>query len=391
MSAVVADQLPDDDTICALFGRLAAELGMTLRRRRNGRTTLVWPDGVRVDTWRDSYPYPRRLDRKDYEPAKRLLQIELLKLQREVKSTGGRVLILFEGRDAAGKGGTIRRFTENLNPRGARVVALDKPSEHEQGDNYLRRYLPHLPGAGELVMFDRSWYNRAGVERVMGFCPPDEYSRFLADAPEFERRLTEEGITVVKLWFSITRAEQLARFVRRHDDPVKRWKLSPIDLASLDKWHEYTRAKEAMFRHTDVPEAPWTIIKSNDKKRARLEAMRHVLSLLDYHGKNEQAVGTADPLIAGPAALVPELAGGLFEPVLTRPPDSEPAETAAGLAVPAAPPRSRRSAAASADPAHLVQRDAGGDPGVERLGAGDRNPHERVALLRDQPGQSLAL
>ncbi len=390
MSAVVADQLPDDDTICALFGRLAAELGMTLRRKKS-RTTLVWPDGVRVDTWRDGYPYARRLDRNDYEPAKRQLQIELLKLQREIKATGDRVLILFEGRDAAGKGGTIRRFTENLNPRGARVVALDKPSVHEQGDNYLRRYLPHLPRAGELVMFDRSWYNRAGVERVMGFCPADEYARFLADAPEFERRLTAEGITVVKLWFSITRAEQLARFLRRYDDPVKRWKLSPIDLASLDKWHEYTRAKEAMFRHTDVPEAPWTIIKSNDKKRARLEAMRHVLSLLEYQGKDEQAVGVADPLIAGPAALVPELAGGPFEPVLTRTPDGQPAAPAAGLAASAVPPRTRRRTAASADPADLVQRDAGGDPGVERLGTGDRNPHERVALLRNQPGQSLAL
>ncbi len=385
MTAVVADQLPDDDTISALFGRLAAELGMTLRQRKGGKTALVWPDGTRAATWRDSYPYGGRLARKDYEPAKRTLQIELLTLQREIKATGGRVLILFEGRDAAGKGGTIRRFTENLNPRGARVVALDKPSEHEQGDNYLRRYLPHLPGAGEIVMFDRSWYNRAGVEQVMGFCPADDYARFLADAPEFERRLVADGITVIKLWFSVTRAEQLARFLSRHDDPVKRWKLSAIDLASLDKWHEYTRAKEAMFRHTDVPEAPWTIVKSNDKKRARLEAMRHVLSLFDYVGKDEDAVGMADPLIAGPAALVPELAGGPFEPVLTRQPGAQVSELAA-----AATPRSRRRAATTADPAHLVQGDTGGDPGVQRLGAGDRNPHERVALLRNQPGESLA-
>jgi polyphosphate kinase len=380
VSAVVADQLPDDDTICALFGRLAAELGMTLRRRRNGRTTLVWPDGVRVDTWRDSYPYPRRLDRKDYEPAKRLLQIELLKLQRQIKATGGRVLILFEGRDAAGKGGTIRRFTEHLNPRGARVVALDKPSEHEQGDNYLRRYLPHLPNVGEIVMFDRSWYNRAGVERVMGFCPSDEYARFLADAPAFERQLVADGIKVVKLWFSITRAEQLARFLRRLDDPVKRWKLSPIDLASLDKWDEYTKAKEAMLRHTDVPEAPWTIIKSNDKRRARLEAMRHLLSLFDYQGKDTVAAGAVDPLIAGPAARMPELADGPFEPVL-----------AAAVAAPRTRPRARRRTAASADSADLVQRDASGDSGVEGLGARDRNPHERVAVLRDQPGESFAL
>jgi polyphosphate kinase len=414
VTAVAADQLPDDDTICALFGRLAAELGMSLRRRRNGRISLVWPDGVRVAAWRDGYPYSRRLARKDYEPAKRLLQIELLKLQREVKATGGRVLILFEGRDAAGKGGTIRRFTEHLNPRGARVVALDKPAEHEQGDNYLRRYVPHLPGAGEIVMFDRSWYNRAGVEQVMGFCPPAEYAGFLADAPEFERRLVAEGITVVKLWFSITRAEQLARFVRRHDDPVKRWKLSAMDLASLDKWHEYTKAKEAMFRHTDIPEAPWTIIKSNDKKRARLEAMRHVLSLFAYPGKDEQVVGRVDALIAGPAALLPELADGPFEPTLARAPakrtaagraaaggaatrraGAKPAAarrtgaepTTAGLA--GARPRASRRAAA--DPAYLVQSDAGGNTGVERLGSGDRDTHERITLLRDEPGQSLAL
>jgi polyphosphate kinase len=417
VTAVAADQLPDDDTICALFGRLAAELGMTLRRRRNGRICLVWPDGVRVAAWRDGYPYARRLARKDYEPAKRLLQIELLKLQREVKATGGRVLILFEGRDAAGKGGTIRRFTEHLNPRGARVVALDKPAEHEQGDNYLRRYLPHLPAAGEIVMFDRSWYNRAGVEQVMGFCPPEEYARFLADAPEFERRLVAEGIAVVKLWFSITRAEQLARFVRRHDDPVKRWKLSAMDLASLDKWHEYTKAKEAMFRHTDIQEAPWTIIKSNDKKRARLEAMRHVLSLFAYPGKDEQVVGRVDSLIAGPAALLPELADGPCEPALARAPAGRTAtrraaaggttrraaaggatrraaatrtsagRSAAGLA--AAGPRG--SSRPAADPAYLVQGDASGDTGVERLGPGDRDTHERITLLRNEPGQSLAL
>ena len=301
MTAVVAEQLPDAETICAQFARLAAELGLAVERRKNGRAVLVAADGTRIKPWREDYPYLARLDRNTYEPAKRQLQIELLKLQRWVKSSGSRILILFEGRDAAGKGGTIRRFTENLNPRGTRVVALDKPAAHEQGDNYLRRYLQHMPAAGEIVMLDRSWYNRAGVEQVMGFCQPEEYETFLHEAPVFERDLTADGIAVIKLWFSVTRAEQLRRFVNRHGDPVKRWKLSAIDLASLDRWDEYTRAKEAMFRHTDVAEASWTVIKSNDKKRARLEAMRHVLSLFDYADKDAAAIGQADPLIAGPA------------------------------------------------------------------------------------------
>ncbi len=299
MTAAVADQLPDTDTISAVLAKLAAELGLHIERRKSGQAVLAGPDGARIQAWREDYPYAKRLDHKAYEQAKSQLQIELLKLQRWVKASGGQILILFEGRDAAGKGGTIRRFTENLNPRGARVVALDKPAAHEQGDNYLRRYLPHMPGPGEIVMFDRSWYNRAGVEQVMRFCQQNEYATFLREAPGFERRLAAEGITVIKLWFSVSRAEQLLRFVRRNDDPVKRWKLSPIDLASLDKWDEYARAKEAMFRHTDVPEAPWTVIKSNDKKRARLEAMRHVLSRFDYEGRDDGAIGQADPLIAG--------------------------------------------------------------------------------------------
>jgi polyphosphate kinase len=299
VTAAVADQLPDTDTIGAVLVKLAAELGLHIERRKNGQAVLVGPHGERIQAWREDYPHTKRLDPKAYGRAKNQLQIELLKLQRWVKASGSQILILFEGRDAAGKGGTIRRFTENLNPRGARVVALDKPAAHEQGDNYLRRYLPHMPRPGEVVMFDRSWYNRAGVEQVMGFCQQDEYATFLREAPEFERQLAAEGITVIKLWFSVTRAEQLLRFVRRHDDPVKRWKLSPIDLASLDKWDQYTKAKEAMFLHTDVPEAPWTVIKSNDKRRARLEAMRYVLSRFDYDGKDERAIGRIDPLITG--------------------------------------------------------------------------------------------
>jgi polyphosphate kinase len=316
VTAVVADQLPDADAVYAVLARLAAELGLGIERRKSGKMVLVGPDGRRIQAWRENYPYPQRLGRKAYEPSKRKLQIELLKLQRTVKATGAKVLILFEGRDAAGKGGTIRRFTENLNPRGARVVALDKPAEHEQGENYLRRYLPHMPTSGEIVMFDRSWYNRAGVEQVMGFCRPDEYARFLLDAPPFERRLVADGIAVVKLWFSITRTEQLARFVSRQDDPVKRWKLSPVDLAALDKWDEYTTAKEAMFRRTDVPEAPWTVIRSNDKKRARLEAMRYVLTLFDYEGKDGGVVGHVDPLITGGVGPLPGLTAAESEPVL---------------------------------------------------------------------------
>jgi len=302
----MADQLPDAEAIRAKLEKLAAELGLKVTAKNGGGATLTWADGTSLEAWRENYPYAVRLRRKRYEPVKRSLQIELAKLQRSVKTSGQRLLIIFEGRDAAGKGGAIRRFTESLNPRGARVVALERPAEHEQGENYLRRYLPHLPAAGEMVLFDRSWYNRAGVERVMGFCHPDEYARFLDEVPEFERGLVADGITVIKLWLSITRAEQLRRFVGRLADPVKRWKISQVDLASLDRWHEYTQAKEAMFASTDLPEVPWTIVKANDKKRARLESMRHVLSLFSYDGKRPEVVGTPDPLIIGPVGALLE-------------------------------------------------------------------------------------
>ncbi len=281
--------------------KIAADLGMRVELGNDDRPALVRPDGTPAQTWREDYPYSRLLGRDAYRHAKRLLQIELAKLQRTVKNSGQRVLIIFEGRDAAGKGGTIRRFTENLNPRSVRVVALDKPTEHQQGANYLRRYAPHLPQPGEIVLFDRSWYNRAGVEAVMGFCPPGDYVRFLRDVPAFERELAAEGVIVIKFWFSVTRGEQLRRFVARLADPVKCWKLSPTDLASLDKWDDYTQAKQAMFRQTDVPEAPWIVIKSNDKRRARLEAMRYVLSVLDYPDKMLDAAGLPDPLITGPS------------------------------------------------------------------------------------------
>ena len=286
-----------------LLDELAAQLGYRIRRGR-GRPELVQRDGKVAETWRQDFPYRDRMPRAKYEKVKRALQIELVKLQHHVKASGTRLVIVFEGRDAAGKGGTIRRFSENLNPRGARIVALEKPTDREQTEWYLQRYIAHLPAAGEIVMFDRSWYNRAGVERVMGFCGPDEWLEFLREAPEFERMLARDGITLIKLWFSVSRAEQLRRFIRRQHDPVKRWKLSPIDLASLGQWDAYTDAKDAMFFYTDLPDAPWTVVKSNDKRRARLEAMRYVLSQVPYDGKNIQVVGQPDPLIVGPAPLL---------------------------------------------------------------------------------------
>jgi polyphosphate kinase len=291
-----------DGQVSELLDELAGQLGLRVRLSKH-RAVLVAPDGSRVQTWREDYPYKRRIGSRQYEEQKRALQIELLKLQRWTKDTGERILIVFEGRDAAGKGGTIKRFTENLNPRGARVVALEKPTEKEQTEWYLQRYIAHLPAAGEIVMFDRSWYNRAGVERVMGFCQPEECMEFLREAPEFERMLARDGITLIKFWFSVSRTEQLRRFVNRLTDPVKRWKLSPVDLASLDKWDEYTEAKESMFFFTDLAEAPWTVVKSNDKKRARLEAMRYVLGQFAYADKDEKAVGRPDPLIVGSPSL----------------------------------------------------------------------------------------
>lgn len=257
-----------------------------------------------VENWRkNEYPYKYLLSRRAYEKQKYSLQVELLKLQAWVKETGQRVVIIFEGRDAAGKGGTIKRFMEHLNPRGARVVALEKPSEHEKGQWYFQRYIQHLPAAGEIVLFDRSWYNRAGVERVMGFCSDEEYNQFMIQAPEFEKMLVQSGIHLVKFWFSVSQKEQKRRFNERKNHPLKQWKLSPIDMASLDKWGDYTIAKESMFFHTDTPEAPWIVIKSDCKKRARLNALRYVLHKLNYSKKNEVNIGSLDPLIQGRASL----------------------------------------------------------------------------------------
>ncbi|MDL9936951.1 polyphosphate kinase 2 [Gordonia sp. ABSL1-1] len=262
---------------------------------------LTLPERNVVDTWREDYPYQERMSRREYEVTKRHLQIELLKLQKWSKQNGQRHLFVFEGRDAAGKGGTIKRFNEHLNPRGARTVALEKPTEREATEWYFQRYVQHLPAAGEMVFFDRSWYNRAGVERVMNFCTPEQYSQFMQQAPAFEKMLVDDGIDLVKFWFSVTPLEQRTRFAIRQIDPVRQWKLSPMDLASLDKWDGYTDAKESMFASTDTDHAPWTVVKSNDKKRARINAMRHVLNLFDYDGKNHEFVGTPDPLIVGRA------------------------------------------------------------------------------------------
>jgi polyphosphate kinase 2 len=263
------------------------------------------PDLELAPDWREgAYPYKNLMARKTYEQQKYRLQVELLKLQAWVKETGQRVVILFEGRDAAGKGGTIKRFMEHLNPRGARVVALEKPSEVERGQWYFQRYIEHLPTRGEIVLFDRSWYNRSGVERVMGFCSDNEYDEFLRQAPEFERHLVRSGVRLVKFWFSVSREEQRRRFKERRAHPLKQWKLSPIDMASLDKWDDYTAAKEAMFVHTDTSDAPWTVIKSDCKKRARLNAMRYLLQRLPYANKDTAALGKVDPLLVGRASLV---------------------------------------------------------------------------------------
>lgn len=251
------------------------------------------------DAWKQGYPYDVRITRAEYEERKRELQVELLKFQAWVKDSGQRIVLIFEGRDAAGKGGAIKRFMEHLNPRGARVVALEKPTEKERSQWYFQRYVQHLPAAGEIVFMDRSWYNRAGVERVMGYCTPEDYHEFMRATPEFERMLVQSGISIVKFWFSVGRAEQIRRFTARKSDPVKRWKLSPTDLASLDKWQEYTEAKEAMFFYTDTGYAPWTVIKSNDKKRARLEAMRWVLRSFDYPDKDIELIGKPDNRIIG--------------------------------------------------------------------------------------------
>lgn len=262
------------------------------------------PNSLRHAFENGDYPYETRMGRRSYETQKAHLQAELLKVQLWAQETGQKFVLIFEGRDAAGKGGTIKRFTEHLNPRTARVVALNKPTDQERGQWYFQRYVQHLPTSGEMVLYDRSWYNRAGVERVMGFCEPHEYLEFMRETPELERMLVRSGIRLYKYWFSVTQGEQRARFASRETDPLKQWKLSPIDKASLDKWDDYTEAKEAMFFYTDTADAPWTVVKSDDKKRARLNCMRHFLNSLDYPGKDRHIAHAPDPLIVSTAQHV---------------------------------------------------------------------------------------
>ncbi len=275
--------------------------GYTVRDDHGSDPDLIDPGGSAVETWREDFPYPERMDRDEYEVEKYLLQIELLKFQYWLIDTKQRCVVVFEGRDAAGKGGTIKRFMEHLNPRAARVVALTKPTDTEIHQWYFQRYVRHLPTAGEIVLFDRSWYNRLGVERVMGFCTDDEYARHMRQTPRFEEMLVDSGISLTKLWFSVAPSEQRTRFAIRQIDPVRRWKLSPMDLESLDKWDDYTAAKEAMFTATDTDIAPWTTIRSNDKKRARINAMRFFLNQFDYEGRDPDVVFAPDPLIVSRA------------------------------------------------------------------------------------------
>ena len=276
-------------------------------------TALPIPDGLisddlraqialaaRKDLISPTYPYRTKLGREEYEAEKRLLQIELLQVQRWVTESKQRILLIFEGRDAAGKGGTIKRFMEHLNPRGSRIVALPKPTKLERGQWFFQRYIERLPTAGEMVFFDRSWYNRAVVEPVMGFCTPEEHQVFLRQAPRVEEMLVESGITLFKFWFSVSHEEQLRRFLSRSQDALKQWKLSPVDVESLGKWDEYTEVKRSMFMATDTDIAPWTVVRSDDKKRARLASMRYLLASLDYPDKNPDVIGVPDGRIVGP-------------------------------------------------------------------------------------------
>jgi polyphosphate kinase 2 len=251
----------------------------------------------------ENYPYEKRMKRDAYEEELELLQIELAKLQVHALATGMRIVAIFEGRDSAGKGSCISRFMAYLNPRHATVVALQKPTEREQGQWYFQRYAEHMPSAGEIVLFDRSWYNRAGVERVMGFCTQDQLADFLREAPQFEAMLVRDGIHFFKFFLTIGRETQLKRFHERRHSPLKHWKISPIDMAALGKWHEYTEARDEMLRFTHTNTCPWTVVRANDKRRARLNAIRHVLSNVDYKGKDEKVVATPDPKIVVPGDL----------------------------------------------------------------------------------------
>lgn len=287
-------KIPDNQSLREYIEHLR-EAGYSVQDGHTPDPDLIDPQGNPVYTWQQGYPYDTRMEREEYEVEKYRLQVELLKFQYWLEDNDKKAIIIFEGRDAAGKGGTIKRFTEHLNPRTARVVALNKPSDRERGQWYFQRYIQHLPTSGEMVLFDRSWYNRAGVERVMGFATDEQYETFMRQVPHFEKMLVDAGIHLTKFWFSVSQKEQRTRFAIRQLDPVRRWKLSPMDLESLDRWDAYTAAKEEMFRRTDKKFAPWTIIRSNDKKRARINAMRFFLSQFEYEDKDHEVVGEPDP------------------------------------------------------------------------------------------------
>ncbi|HBM58296.1 polyphosphate kinase 2 [Salipiger marinus] len=280
--------LPFDGAISAYFDTEAPE-PIRAALRRADKDDILSP----------SYPYSEEMRGKTYDKDMAALQVELLKLQACIKTSGRRIAMVFEGRDAAGKGGTIKRFRENLNPRGARVVALPAPSDTEASQWYFQRYIAHLPAGGEIVFYDRSWYNRGVVEKVFGFCTEAQREHFFAQVPDFEKMLVEDGIHLFKFWLNVGRAEQLRRMLAREGDPLKQWKLSRIDVEGLKKWDAYSAAIQETLSRSHTPEAPWTVIRSDDKKRARLAAIRHVLSHLDYDNKDARAIGTPDPCIAG--------------------------------------------------------------------------------------------
>ena len=280
--------LPFDGAISAYFKNDAP---------KNVQNAILRAD--KGDILNPDYPHSERLARKVYEKDLAALQIELVKMQSWVKSTGQRIVIVFEGRDAAGKGGTIKRFRENLNPRGARVVALSKPTDGERTQWYFQRYIDHLPSGGDIVFYDRSWYNRGVVEKVFGFCTDDQRDRFFRQVGPFEQALVNDGVILFKFWLNVGRAEQLRRFLQRETDPLKQWKLSSIDIKGLSKWTEYSDAIRETLDHSHLPQAPWTVVRSDDKRRARIEAIRHVLRHLDYDHKDKKAVGKPDPLICG--------------------------------------------------------------------------------------------
>jgi polyphosphate kinase len=278
----------------------------------DGKKRIFDIDDPKLPDWVDDnditaggYPYKDKLDRKKYEKTLEALQIQIVNMHTHMQQAGSRVVAVFEGRDAAGKGGSISVLHEFLNPRTTRNVALSKPTEVERGQWYFQRYAAHLPTTGELVSFDRSWYNRGGVEPVMGFCTPEQHKAFLTDAPEFEKIIVDEGITFVKFWLNIGRETQLKRFHDRRHSPVKYWKLSGIDIVGMQKWDDYTRARDTMIKATHSAHAPWTIVRMNDKRRGRIEVLRHMLRSLDYEGKDMEAIGEPDPEVIGygPEAL----------------------------------------------------------------------------------------